>query len=377
MRTRILEALCVILLATVAALNFGCSRTSQAATIDFGPGISKAVENARTAQASDEISSILRDTKTLPLQGSSLSMVSRMAVADNDELLILDAFSRGIRVFSPKGEYKHQLGQNGQTPGQYITPTDVIAAGNDIAVDDFTVHRINHYSPDGSFARSFIYSAQAFGSSRLAHFPKSGQAVLFGNKWLPQPSSSMERSAFLVNIYDRDGRYQRSTFQFPDRFLKLNMVADDAPEAYVDGVTDTIYFALPFEYKVYALNSSGDVSVVLNLTSPKFKEPSTRCDPKAGPEGVKAFQSWLLTWTPIVAVWKSGSDLMIEYQTFDPLRYTVDIRDAKSQRLIKQLGTNYRYLTTDSRDRHWFVKDLMPATGQEELLIGRGHERIQ
>jgi hypothetical protein len=365
------------LLTGAAAMSSGCSRTSQAATLDFGPALSKAVEKARTAQGSDEILSLLRETKPVMLEGGSPSVVSRLAVADSDELFILDPFSRRIKAFSADGKYERQLGQNGQAPGQYTTPTDVTVAGNSIVVDDFTVHRINHYSPAGSFARSFIYSPQAFGSSRLAYFPKSGKYVLFGNKWLPRITPSADQSADLVNIYDPDGHYRASTFQFPDRFLKLNLIASDAPEDYVDAANDRIYFALPFEYKVYSVSSSGEVSTVLNQPSAGFKEPSTRCDPKAGPEGVKAFQSWLLSWTPIVGVWKTGSNLMIEYQTFDPLRYTIDVRDAKSQRLIKQLRTNYRYLTTDSRGRNWFVKDLTVTPSQPELLMGKSNENIQ
>jgi hypothetical protein len=154
-------------------------------------------------------------------------------------------------------------------------------------------------------------------------------------------------------------------------------VADDTPETYVEPTTDTIYFALPFEYKVYSLTSSGSTSIVVDQMSPKFKEPTTRCDPKAGPEGLKTFQSWLLTWTPIVGVWKDGTYLMIEYQTFDPLRYTIDIRDIRSRKLVKQLNTNYRYLTTDGHGRDWFVKDVSQPTMQTELLAGRLNENIQ
>jgi hypothetical protein len=377
MHKRKKEGLLLAISAIVACLSWGCSRPSHAATVDFGPSLSAAVEKARASSSSDQISSILRDTKLVTLTGTPLVAISRMAVSREDRLFVLDVFSRHVKIFSAQGEYERQLGQNGQAPGQYITPTDVKATDKGIVVDDFTVHRINEFSDDGSFVRSFVYSAQAFGSSRLGYFPKTRNYALFGNKWLAQAVPSADRSADLVNIYDHDGRYQTSTFEFPDRFLKLNLVSDDVPETYLEAETNTLYFALPFEYKVYALTSSGSTSIALDETSTSFKEPTIRCDPKAGPEGMKAFQSWLLTWTPIVAVWKNGPYLLIEYQTFDPLRYTVDIRDSKSHRLLKQLATNYRYLTTDAHGRDWFVKDLAIGAGQQDLLVGKRDDNVK
>ena len=199
------------------------------------------------------------------------------------------------------------------------------------------------------------------------------QYVLFGNKWLPSPDPS-KRTADLVHTYDKSGHYQKSVLRFPDRFLPLNLIACDTPEVYADSAANTVYIALPFDYKVYSLAPSEKISSIINEKPARFREPATRCDPKAGPEGVKEFQSWLLTWTPIVAIWQDGAYFLIEYQTFDPLRYTVDVRDLHTHRLLAQLGTNYRYLTTDTLGQEWFVRDVDGASYRPELLKGKFDE---
>ena len=231
----------------LALLSCGCSHSTRAAVVDFGPQFSAAAKKARDATRPDQISSMLKQKATVRLTGIPTLIVSRMAVSHN-RLFVLDAFSRAVQIFSAQGAYSGQLGENGQKPGQYITPTDVKATGDTITVDDFTVHRINEYSPEGKFAQSFVYGAQGFGSGRLAYLPTTGQYVLFGNKWLPSPDPS-KRTADLVHTYDKSGHYQKSVLRFPDRFLPLNLIACDTPEVYADSAANTVYIALPFDYK--------------------------------------------------------------------------------------------------------------------------------
>jgi len=92
------------------------------------------------------------------LQESDTQDVGRpvgLAVAENGDLYVIDAFGPSVARFSALGTYRGRLGRSGEGPGEFVAPTG-LAFPNDstIAVLDLRANQISIFTRDsGRFIR--------------------------------------------------------------------------------------------------------------------------------------------------------------------------------------------------------------------------------
>jgi hypothetical protein len=132
--------------------------------------------------------------------------------------------------------------------------------------------------------------------------------------------------------------------------------------ASVDANGDVL-FALPFEYRIYALNTkTGATRDVLEDREAGFITPATPFDPNITPrndeEAYWLINDWQASWTPIKALIATSDHLFVQYQTFNPLRYTLDVWTLAPCRRIARLQTNSLLLDAGKDGSLYFLTNL-------------------
>jgi hypothetical protein len=131
---------------------------------------SLAVAGALQSADKDELTTRFRVDARVPISGGGLKGVSRLKVLPEGALLVFDAVGKQAGVFDRSGQYLNPIGGRGNRPGYYSTPSDVaLAEDGAVAVSDFQLHRVNIYTPDGKFRRSFIHTPQGFSAQRIVY----------------------------------------------------------------------------------------------------------------------------------------------------------------------------------------------------------------
>lgn len=350
-----------ILLFAVCALFCGCSRGNKPLKPESPPlpnTYRLALREAEAEASKDELETAFRIDAHIILGGKEISTPSRVKIKRDGSILLVDNERRLAEVYTSTGAYATTLGGSGNEPGSQVWPSDITeAADESIAVSDFQGHRVNTFSKDGEFLSSFVYTPQNFSAQRIAYDPVLGAFYLFGNRWQTDGEGHIT-GADLLHKYTLKGEFLASYFPFPEKAKGLDLYNFDSPE--IDTYKDIIVIALPFDYTLYQLDRTGVMSVLLKGEKTSFKEPSTALEPsKATPQDSYQYvQNWRMSWTPIVSMLCVDDKVLVEYQTFDKLRYTVDVWSASTKAIIKSVKTN-RLLLTRSGDGHvYFLNNL-------------------
>jgi len=329
---------------------------------------SLALQQAKDNASSDELESIFKGKARLSLSGQNIKSLSILRVKQDSTLLVVDNERRVAESYGPSGTYTGTVGEVGNGPGKQLWPSDVIEVANQsVAVSDFQGHRVNIFANDGQFRSSFIYTPQNFSAQRMVYDAVNGCFFLFGNRW--QTSDNGEISgADLLHKYDQNGQFIASYFPFPDKAKSLDLYSFNSPAMDLsDGV---LYIALPFDYTIYRLDKSGEMKALFQGANTAFKEPTVKLETEKIPreDAYNYVQTWRLGWTPILALARINDHLVIEYQTFDKLRYTIDVWSLPSGNIVKSIKTNHLLLTRGA-DGYIYFLDNLENRGQSQYEI--------
>lgn len=334
------------------------------------PEYTNALSTAERSIAEDALEKNFNNLGTIALKGGEeLKNLNLFRVGKDGSILISDFDRKIVEKFDPEAKTKAVIGKQGNEPGGYLFPTDVVETGDSsIAIADFQGHRVNIFSKEGTYVSSFIYTTETFSAQKLVFDNESGSFYLFGNRWQTD-QNNVTTGAELIHKYSSSGVYSGSFLQFPDAFKALGLYNYDFPA--VDSKDGDIYLALPFEYKIYRLDKKGELSVFLTGDKNDFKAPATKLDASKVPraDAYKFVQSWLMTWTPIVSLAVVGDDMIVQYQTFNPLRYTTDVWSLSSKKLRNSFHTNHLMLSRGPDKYVYFLKNLSAKEQPEYEVI--------
>lgn len=318
---------------------------------------SNALTEAGNSSNNDEFDKQFVNNSTIRIDGESVKSLSRLRGGKDGYLYICDFDRKTVSQFDSQGNYKRSFGNSGNEPGSHVFPTSVVeTSDSSIAITDFQSYRVNLFSNSGSFKDSFIYSPQSFSAQDLIFNEANNSFYLFGNKWQTNETGETIGSE-LLHKYSSDGEYLNSQLQFPDEFKDLGLYNYSSPA--LDVSSGVIYLVLPFDYTVYRVDPNDELSVFIKANKKDFKQPMSKLDDaivRSDPH--KSVQSWRLHWTPIVGLVATGNELIVQYQTFNPLRYTTDIWSISTKKIKATLKTNHLLLGRDSDNMFYFLKNL-------------------
>ncbi|MEP7075578.1 MAG: 6-bladed beta-propeller [Acidobacteriota bacterium] len=318
------------------------------------------VHQANDSREIDDLDKFFSIEQTTSFDGANIKDIGRLKSGTQGGFYLADPESKFVMNFDKTGKLISRIGSEGDGPGQFQFPSGIAERDDaEIAVSDFKSHRVNVFSDKGDFLSSFIYSPQNFSAQNLIFNTENKSYYLFGNRWAENEKGEIT-GAKLVHKYSDRGEFVGSFLDFPDNFKDLNLYNYSLPS--VDSVSGTVYIAMPFEYAVYQLGSDDKLDEIIKAGNGSFRSPSTKLDlSKTRPDAARTFvQGWLTTWTPIVGLAVVGNRLFLQYQTFNPQRYTVDVWSLSSRHVESTFKTNCRILDR-SGNSVYFLRNVESA----------------
>lgn len=333
-----------------------------------------ALEKARRGGEAEGIAGVLQIDSEVSLPGGRIKNLGQLRVGRDGTIMVVDYERKLAEVYDRGGRFVRQVGGTGNEPGAHVWPSDVAETdGGRVAVSDFQTHRVNLFEGDGSFQSSFIYTPQNFSAQSMLYDDVTRSFYLYGNRWQNDEAGQLV-GAELVHKYSEGGDFIASYLPFPDAAKPLDLYAYDHPA--MDIARGNLFVTLPFDYTVYRLTPEGQLSTFLKGSGDAFRPPASGLVAKqrTPAEAYRYVQNWRLTWTPISGLASDGDTLLVQYQTFDPLRYTVDLWSAATGKKIASVKTNYAVLTK-GRDGYVYLLKNLESKGQESYELIRAKFR--
>lgn len=371
-------ALCLVL-ACLCQLDCAPRQTPQAAESRYTAGaqappaqpdrFDAALEGARQG-GGDELTNFFLVDSEVALPGTQINNLGQLRVGRDGTMMVVDFDRRSAEAYDRGGQFLRRIGGAGNEPGLQVWPSDVAETEDGrVAVSDFQGHRVNFFSGDGAFRSSFIYTPQNFSAQSMLYDDVTRSFYLYGNRWQNDEAGRVV-GADLVHKYSGDGEFVASYLPFPDGAKPLDLYSYDHPAMDIAG--GSLFVALPFDYTVYRLEPGGQLTTFLKGEGAAFKAPATGIEvkPRTPAEAYRYIQNWRLTWTPISALVCDGERLLVQYQTFDPLRYTVDVWSVTTRKRLAAFKTNYAVLT-NGRDGYVYLLRNLETKGQGRYEVVR------
>ncbi len=121
-----------------------------------------------------------------------LSSVYGYQLGDDGFFYVPDRGNDRIAVFDAEGNYSHDIGREGDGPGEFRSPQLLWIGDGKVAVYDGRHRRTSLFTYGGEFLKSYSVGQTGFSSTRL--YPlEDGRIVASGSRFEPQPDRSMLR----------------------------------------------------------------------------------------------------------------------------------------------------------------------------------------
>lgn len=347
---------------------------SQAAVtgpLPHSASFSNALSAAAGIASTDELGSVISSKSQVKLGDASTVSQFATLTSTSSGFYVLDTVRRHVAQFDKHGAFRGIFGKKGVGPGAYLWPSGLAAVADptdsgsqDVWLTDFHQSRVNRLANDGTYRKSFPISAQGFAAKGIAQNSATGDIYLCGNKTNAGRVSALHH-------YDRTGKFQGSFFEPSGAILALNL--DSANDCLFTNAGGNTLVAFPYEYVVYLIENGAARPLVAG-PSGRFHQPALPLVfPGPSPlENIHAFEDWSLKCTlinKIVAI--NDATLLVQYQTFSPLRYELDVWDLHSKRMLRSVRTNHRLLASAGGGGAYFLEQLETA-GQPEFTIIEG-----
>jgi hypothetical protein len=111
---------------------------------------------------------LVQDQRIGELEGPpeyTFNQIAAVAVAPGDTVFVLDAGDKIIKAYDPDGHFVRQFGREGEGPGEFNDPRDLIATPDGLLAYDWRQHRLTLFANDGKVIRTMpVHPSIMFGS---------------------------------------------------------------------------------------------------------------------------------------------------------------------------------------------------------------------
>lgn len=158
-------------------------------------------------------------------EGEFFGVIGDIVLGEGGEVYVLDRQLTEVKVFSADGEYLRTLGREGEGPGEFRNPSDLLLLpGETIGVVQMMPARIELLTPDGDPAGTFPLPASEEGGMRQlagAEF-RGGSLVLMGAS-MQFEEGEVRRTQRLVGL-DLEGHERAEFLRRESKLEMANMI---------------------------------------------------------------------------------------------------------------------------------------------------------
>lgn len=131
--------------------------------------------------------------------------VSDIAVAGDGRIFVLDGRARHVKMLRPEGTLLDSIGGEGQGPGEFQGPRQIVVArGDSLFVLDAQSRRISVFSPSRDFAYGVPFETGGAAVEELM-VPEDAPGFLLALASFPTPGTSEEERVYTVQRIDASG----------------------------------------------------------------------------------------------------------------------------------------------------------------------------
>ena len=185
----------------------------------------------------------------------------------NGNIYVLDRGNYRIQKFNKNGGFIQTIGREGQGPGEFSKPTFItLDEKGNIYVKDGVKAQI--FDRTGQFVRSFPIPLNS------NYFKITSEGNFLGERMTIRPPDDLhegvvlmdDRSKVLKNIANFPSIKMDSMFNRKDRF------AIQVPELkFCSSLKDYAVYGYPSEYRLFVVDSKGDVKIIIEVDGPAEK----------------------------------------------------------------------------------------------------------
>jgi hypothetical protein len=132
--------------------------------------------------------------------------IGAVAVAPGDTVFVLDQADQTIKAYDPQGRFVRQFGGEGEGPGEFRFPAELIATPRGLLTFDWQLRRLTLFGRDGHVIRTTMVDRSiAFIRKGLRALDDSTLMLLVGTGYSTTPKPEMEGTFWLARL-SMDGR---------------------------------------------------------------------------------------------------------------------------------------------------------------------------
>ena len=233
----------------------------------FGSCKESTVENQKDEiaiglQAGETQLSLVNDISLeLPEAGPALGIIGSMTVLE-DYIIVLDGLRKSVEVFDIAGNYKWSIGSRGNAKGEYKMPSRLAIINNDqMLLYDGGTGRLLRFSIKGEFLGQLKLPERRFINRMMVSEDQN-----FIHTYVDKDKNGMLCVTSLETGEDL-AKFKVCDAQYMDLFLLLGRTQGIA----YNKKKKIIYFALPWEEKIMRIDlATQDFLLPITLSLPKF-----------------------------------------------------------------------------------------------------------
>ncbi len=192
-------------------------------------------------------------------------------------LVVLNAGTQQIRLYTADGTYLDSWGGPGEGPGEFMDPSALAAwPGDSIAVWDRQTRRITLFGPDGALGRTFAIRGDAMALPDLSHVREDGNLVVTAQRFADEPVTGLRRDPLAVSVVGPTGELVSELSEVPgeeffmtvgDGSISILRVAF-ARRSLVGGFGDRVVIADNARFELRFLDGAGTLLRIVRVAEP-------------------------------------------------------------------------------------------------------------
>ena len=169
-------------------LSSACSRSNEGSSshsfrvfTENGVTIAETTGGPKYAGEIFEYIEVLRLNQDESQEASLLARPYMYMMDENGAFYVPDSSPERIACFGPKGNYSHDIGRQGEGPGEYLSPELQSIQKEIVSVYDRRLLRTSFFKTDGTFIESISLQRDRFIPQRMHRGPE-GEKILVGQE---------------------------------------------------------------------------------------------------------------------------------------------------------------------------------------------------
>jgi hypothetical protein len=160
---------------------------------------------------------LVRDLRIGEVEGSpeyTFNQIAAVAVTSGGTIFVLDRGDQTIKAYDPSGRFVRQFGREGEGPGEFREPNEMVAVRDTLIVYDWRLRRLTVLTREGVVQRTALVEQTVLSGGRLRVLDDTTLVLGFSAGYSMPPQPEREGRFWLVRL-SRGGGLRDTLYSGP------------------------------------------------------------------------------------------------------------------------------------------------------------------